>query len=819
MEAAHGATLAGEVIDLKLYDRHEEDRPSDPPRVDFGIFGSGVPFASEQFELENVPELRDPAKRFALLRKMDNDPKVKGALRSIYSSLMEADWKVQPASDSKRDKLIARELAANLFHDRESDLPATWYIRTPWKRRLFEVLLMLRDGFSMFGKSRRMQGNKIILDHLAYWYPETIEDWLLADDDALIGVKRRYQKPNGDEEHLVYPAESFSLYSWEMAGGNYQGIPFIRPMYKPWKMKDVLERLDIMDAQNRAVGIPLVTIPAGLDIDEVERLKNLARELRGGSYRERAWAAVPDGADVGFMDFKANTKDVNASIAKKDQDISHAASLPVNELGSTQKGSRAVAGAMAAKERIVLQSIADLVTVMECDGVGTVIGNMREYVDLNYGLQVPCPQLVVSKIDPQEARETLPMLYEGVEKGVITPTPELEREVRTRLGYEVLAEEDEAVERGLEARIEMPNKEEPDDEGGGKQPSSQPAEKNPTGNSEVDLALDDDDPTSLRESRTSGVSSSRIVEDVLELDALPFGMAKPPKQRTNQLPVLKRHTKGNDRIREASDFEVAFTRPALLEQQLDGFEAKYKGKMQTGFVNIFDDVAGRVRSGRINKSNIVHLAQDNGPKLRFIPRTRSHLKKVMRDVIEFGGQTANFEIDAQNAWVKGFHPQGLADKKPDRGAAKSLIVAIPELDINRVVNSFRDNVIRIFREGANRGRTLNQIADDIEALKSDFLERGVIHDASTRATTDAFNLGRNAVFIRRRQEVAFAIRTEVGDENTCAPCGAVDQVKVTVGSPEFSEFAPPAFCDGMDRCRGRWFIITESLITAVKGKS
>lgn len=78
-----------------------------------------------------------------------------------------------------------------------------------------------------------------------------------------------------------------------------------------------------------------------------------------------------------------------------------------------------------------------------------------------------------------------------------------------------------------------------------------------------------------------------------------------------------------------------------------------------------------------------------------------------------------------------------------------------------------------------------------------------IRDAVLAMVGNSLNLGRT----RGATEAEggpprYAMRSEQLDKNTCGPCEQYHGTLVVIGSPEYYELLPPAFCLGMGRCRG-----------------
>lgn len=107
-----------------------------------------------------------------------------------------------------------------------------------------------------------------------------------------------------------------------------------------------------------------------------------------------------------------------------------------------------------------------------------------------------------------------------------------------------------------------------------------------------------------------------------------------------------------------------------------------------------------------------------------------------------------------------------------------------------------------------QGLSAKEVAAEMEAFLGTLSDKP-IGEMARRSTAKAFNLGRNLEIQRKADQVAFVIRTEILDGNTCGPCSSLDGAKFEVNSDAYFENLPPAQCDGGDRCRGFYLVIGE----------
>jgi hypothetical protein len=76
---------------------------------------------------------------------------------------------------------------------------------------------------------------------------------------------------------------------------------------------------------------------------------------------------------------------------------------------------------------------------------------------------------------------------------------------------------------------------------------------------------------------------------------------------------------------------------------------------------------------------------------------------------------------------------------------------------------------------------------------------------AAKAVPHAFNKGREAVIDLvvkvHAEDVIIATRTAVMDRNTCGPCAQLHGTSYRYGSANYYDKKPPAYCQGLSRCR------------------
>jgi hypothetical protein len=422
-----------EMTDLMLAQRNKAmGHSSGVPQTVGGI--------GNQFTYEENTKLRGSTK-WATLDEMENDPHVKGSLRTNTTTLLGAMWDIQAASEDPRDELIRDFVASNLLRESNDNFGREYWVSTSWKQRLFEILQMLRDGFSMFGVTMRRQGRFVVYDTLKWLEPSSVDPygWEMDADDRIINVKRTYQNSVGryvfDED---LPVEQIALYVWELKGARFEGRPMIRSMYGPWFRKDFVERISAIYAQKIGAPIPVGLYPAGMDATQRSAFEDFVQTMTGMSPAE-AWGSFPfKGDEKPEFHYLGAEHDAEHGLTKiadhNNQEIGHAGGTSSEVLGETQSGSRALGESKGDREMLHVEAVAGWVAETESHGSGNVQGLIERLVDLNFPNVKAYPELVCSKIDRNAGKDTLahvPALYSA---GIIPNVPEARRQLTERVG-------------------------------------------------------------------------------------------------------------------------------------------------------------------------------------------------------------------------------------------------------------------------------------------------------------------------------------------------------------------------------------------------
>lgn len=414
---------------------------------------SGLNLRLGDIDEEYVPELKNLRSRVSVFDRMVNDPHVHGQLRAIWMTMVSGvRWKVEGGTAEMRDLV-----SANLLNEGPENL----WCSSSWIDRLYESLGMLVYGFSLFGKSRFPVDDvsptgkirtRMIYTDLTWMHPRSVDEdgWVMDESDNLVEIRRSFSDATGRAfTRMPLPATDAFLMTWGRRGPNWEGHSFIRPMYKPWKLGEIAEKIDIIDLQNRGVGIPLAKLSGNGGVKERDTLVKMLQHMRGGS-KELAYFVIDKDEEIKFLVSEGQARDAQPTLQHHRASMVKAGGQEYFESGNTGTGSRASASALATGFFVSVDAIRVILEDQINNGTGRQPGLVQELIRDNFGEQSKdrC-RIVGSRVSPTEQLDNIPLVGDQVSKGVIPPHLKLTNEILRRLGYPEMSEAEwkEAMDR------------------------------------------------------------------------------------------------------------------------------------------------------------------------------------------------------------------------------------------------------------------------------------------------------------------------------------------------------------------------------------
>lgn len=406
-----------------------------------GQLRSGVHGNGSIFMEEFLPELQGLRGVQAYTEMVDNDATIGGVWFAIEMLMRNADFQVEPAGKSAKDKEAA-EFIESCMNDMEET----------WPEFLSECLSFLVYGWSYHeicykrrvGKTNSPLTNSKYSDNLIGWRKlpirgqDTLFGWEYKDNsDDLVGMT---QQPPPDYEKVTIPIKKALHFKTRSRKGNPEGRSIFRTAYRAWYMKKRLEEIEGYGMERDLAGFPVLYAPAGIDINnrddpEMVSLLNYAQNLVSGIRRDALEGVVLQGGTNDLPGWKLELLassgkrqfDTNAIIERWDKRIATTVLADFIMLGQQQVGSFALADS---KTKIFALAIGAYLEVI-CE----VFNNQAipRLIDMNgdhFKGITDYPKMTHGDIEDADLTQLATYIEKLVGVGLLTPDEELEKMLR-----------------------------------------------------------------------------------------------------------------------------------------------------------------------------------------------------------------------------------------------------------------------------------------------------------------------------------------------------------------------------------------------------
>lgn len=262
---------------------------------------------------EVVPALGTRRQALQTYNEMsNNDASVDVSLRSAKIPVQGAEYFMEPFDDRPENLDIAEFCSYNLLEGTSA----------PFLLVLEDILRMYEDGVSVLEPTyelrewapRRSNANRrryTMLKKLGYRPTLTIKEFLYDDNGGPTGITHLAVRADGKPEEVEIPIEKLVIFPFNKKGGNLEGKSLLRTAYKHWYYVNNLEKIDAIQKERHALGIPKAKlVPGYTDIDRAAAWK-LVTELRTN---EKAGMVLPPGFDIEFAKVEGQLVDVLKSV-------------------------------------------------------------------------------------------------------------------------------------------------------------------------------------------------------------------------------------------------------------------------------------------------------------------------------------------------------------------------------------------------------------------------------------------------------------------------------------------------------------------------
>jgi len=218
------------------------------------------------------------------------DPVVFGLVNAWKLPILRAEPRIDAASDSPEDEKIAEEVRDNFF---ENDN----FTYGQWLR---DVLRFFDFGFEVMEKQFELKDGRFRWKAWKHRRPETfsIQGWQLDESGDLDHVHQSNVWDNKLQRFIETTIKQDAIFhiANEMEGENFQGRSVLRPCYRAYFIKDKMIRLQSIQAERGATGIPMGKLKNSSKMDDMIAI---LKSLR--SHEKSYLAMSDDDFDLGFF--------------------------------------------------------------------------------------------------------------------------------------------------------------------------------------------------------------------------------------------------------------------------------------------------------------------------------------------------------------------------------------------------------------------------------------------------------------------------------------------------------------------------------------
>ena len=418
----------------------------------FGVRGiSGTQLNGGALSVESNPELTGLNWVQAAEEMLRTDPIVRRSWHMLRQTLLSATWRWEPGIEGD---LMAEELAR--FANECWGLDGySGQMESSWEEQLSYLFEFVPVGYRYAEEIYKVGPDsnglvKVWLSHYADREPSAHSRWLSRDDQHLDGVLQNMVGSGKTPEPI--PANKLILLTLNRTGSNFEGVGMLRPVWWWWQTKQRVSNLMCVGLDRWAAPTPKVIInraaaeQIGLTDGDIDAMIDDA-EAQAQAFISAEQSYLVENAAIKFDTYAAQPSmyadgPINI-ITKCDSQIAAAFLAQFADLGNTETGARSVGEIHLSIFRRAAINLCDLVAA-QVSGVdrrgGGTIGRLVRW---NYGAVDPSklPRLTHTGLDTDDLAESLAMLPNLVQSGLITPDDELERVIRAKLGAGDLPED------------------------------------------------------------------------------------------------------------------------------------------------------------------------------------------------------------------------------------------------------------------------------------------------------------------------------------------------------------------------------------------
>jgi hypothetical protein len=400
-------------MDPIVYDSNPADF-TDPSGYATGVY----PVNGQSLTPWNIDELNPSLTwpgNVRIFSQMRTDSQIDAATRAIHLTIRKVPWRIDPAgADPKFVAALAADLGLPILGEEASVVAEA--TRVSFTQHLREALEATTYGHMPFEITVAIEDGMVRLARLDVRHPSTITRIITDAQGKILEV---WQSGTG-----AIPGARMCWYRVGGIGAVPQGVSMLRSAYKPWSLKDRLERILVMTDERNGMGIPHFKLSEGATDEQVSNAEKAGRALRAG---DTASVVTKGDSEFRLVGVEGKLPDILPHIEYQNKQIAKSTLAMFLELGASSEGSHALGEVQIDLFRDSCQAMANDLGDQFTQQV------IRPLTVWSQGEDAKIPRLVPGLIgvDSNIPPAVLGLL---VEAGVVTPDKGLETHVRQLFG-------------------------------------------------------------------------------------------------------------------------------------------------------------------------------------------------------------------------------------------------------------------------------------------------------------------------------------------------------------------------------------------------
>lgn len=768
---------------------------------------------SEEYNRELLPP-----DSFAIYDRMAvSDPVVRATMLHMATPIKAAEWRIQPASDSDEDLMMAAFIECNLFE----------WMSTPWADCMDDQLKYLRWGVAVLEEvwehrtvgweyRRPGEGDPVTvpprdvytLRKMAPRLPRTIFRWINDPDSGDLAIvqtkawKTSSINMGGQYVTVDIPSDKCLILSNEKVGDDWWGVSMLRGAYKPWWLLEAMQRVTAIGYERFYVGTPMARMNANATDPQRNKMLRILTDIRSGERASIVYSSS-DGLDCdeeGKISTSGNSHaiwilqpdkappDSVPWIRQLESNIFTSIMARFMDLGQRETGARATAEIQDDPFYLGLVAVAN--HVAETWNRGPI----KRLIDANFPNVDKYPSLVPNRIAPED----IPIIasaaaaYAGV--GFLTPDFSTEQHIRTLLDFPDKVLVDEQIDQGGQnASGDQLATKYPSILGLQQEANKQAADvaktsaaaggAAPKGGSKSAQAVRP--PVQARAARgtSDGGGGTALHTHGEDVDAdptlgddpgLPFGLRR-------ELHPDEAHVDFSEISQRVDDARNAF--PHMIAQPLS---------------NTIERLVREMSAVESAREAAAVRAKDLGP-------LSNAIHDALVSIAGYGVHTVERELVRQMTpgveLAEPLHDQlvnsGSTDhlRQTSEATSASIGAAIEQVAKQEALAQIR------------RSGTVTDPARLLQVVQAEGVRQSTLN--SMLLATEALNIGRETAANQNADDIHRVRYTSLMDRASCGPCELADGTVTELGSDQYRALNPPnPRCQGGPRCRCIWVYLT-----------